>query len=163
MDSLKDASGADASRRGRELQDTLKDAAQMEFRKSGWMPGKRRENAVQKIVEVHSPIQDRWVDDNIPELRREAEALGADAVALSEACSSASRQRAGAFGLSAGVTVRPPIPTDWVDINKGDSLRPNYRNRLVCHKRHLECQQSMWKTGRRRSLQLLRTRRSDCS
>ena len=28
-------------------------------------------------------------------------------------------------------TGRPPIPTDWVDINKGDSLRPNYRSRLV--------------------------------
>ena len=27
---------------------------------------------------------------------------------------------------------RPPIPTDWVDINKGDSLRPNYRSRLLC-------------------------------
>ena len=27
---------------------------------------------------------------------------------------------------------RPPIPTDWVDINKGDSLRPNYRSKLVC-------------------------------
>ena len=27
-------------------------------------------------------------------------------------------------------TGRPPIPTDWVD--KGDSLRPNYRSRLVC-------------------------------
>ena len=27
---------------------------------------------------------------------------------------------------------RPPIPTDWVDINRGDSLRPNYRSRLVC-------------------------------
>ena len=26
---------------------------------------------------------------------------------------------------------RPPIPTDWVDINKGDSQ--NYRSRLVCH------------------------------
>ena len=25
-----------------------------------------------------------------------------------------------------------PIPTDWVDINKGDSLKPNYRSRLVC-------------------------------
>ena len=41
-------------------------------------------------------------DDSMPELRREAEALGADAVALAEAYSSASRQRAGAFGLSAG-------------------------------------------------------------
>ena len=29
-------------------------------------------------------------------------------------------------------TGRPPIPTDRVDINKGDSLRPNYRSRLVC-------------------------------
>ena len=29
-------------------------------------------------------------------------------------------------------TGRPPIATDWVDINKGDSLRPNYRRRLVC-------------------------------
>ena len=27
---------------------------------------------------------------------------------------------------------RPPIPTDRVDINKGDSLRPSYRSRLVC-------------------------------
>ena len=26
----------------------------------------------------------------------------------------------------------PPIPTGWADINKGDSLRPNYRRRLVC-------------------------------
>ena len=25
-------------------------------------------------------------------------------------------------------TGRPPIPTDWVDINKGDSLRPNDRS-----------------------------------
>ena len=29
-------------------------------------------------------------------------------------------------------TGRPPIPIGWVDINKGDSLRPNYRIRLVC-------------------------------
>ena len=29
-------------------------------------------------------------------------------------------------------TGRPPIPTDWVDIDKGDSIRPNYRSRLVC-------------------------------
>ena len=29
-------------------------------------------------------------------------------------------------------TGRPPIPTDWVDINKGDSLRPNHRSRLFC-------------------------------
>ena len=31
-------------------------------------------------------------------------------------------------------TGRPPIPTDWVDINKGDSLRPNCRSTLVCQK-----------------------------
>ena len=40
-------------------------------------------------------------DVSMPELRREAEALGADVVALAEAYSLASRQRAGAFGLSA--------------------------------------------------------------
>ena len=45
------------------------------------------------------------VDDSMPERRREAEALGADAVALVETYSSTSRQRAGAFGLSAGVAV----------------------------------------------------------
>ena len=28
-------------------------------------------------------------------------------------------------------TGRPPIPSDWVDINEGDSLRPNYRSWLV--------------------------------
>ena len=45
------------------------------------------------------------VDDSMPELRREAEALGADAVALAEAYSSTSQQRAGALGLSAGVAM----------------------------------------------------------
>ena len=29
-------------------------------------------------------------------------------------------------------TGRPPTQTGWVDINKGDSLRPNCRSRLVC-------------------------------
>ena len=47
------------------------------------------------------PDPGSMVDDSMPELRWEAEALGADAVALAEAYSSASRQRAGAFGLSA--------------------------------------------------------------
>ena len=37
-----------------------------------------------------------------------------------------------------------PIPTDWVDINKGDSLRP-----------HVDGQQLKWKTGQRRSLRPL--------
>ena len=45
------------------------------------------------------------VDDSMPELRREAEAFEADAVALAEAYSSASQQRAGAFGLSAGMAM----------------------------------------------------------
>ena len=43
------------------------------------------------------------VNDSMSELRREAEALGADAVALRRRF--ASRQRAGAFGLSAGVAM----------------------------------------------------------
>ena len=73
----------------------------MGFRTSRLMPEKRRENAVQKmlvlkqmmqVVEVHSPITGSMVDDSMPELRREAEALGADAVALAESYSSTSRQ-----------------------------------------------------------------------
>ena len=45
-------------------------------------------------------------DDSMKEARREAEALGADAVALAEAYSPARfQQRAGAFGLSAGVAM----------------------------------------------------------
>ena len=45
-------------------------------------------------------------DDSMQEARREAEALGADAVALAEAYSPARfQQRAGAFGLSAGVAM----------------------------------------------------------
>ena len=43
------------------------------------------------------------VDDSMSELRLEAEALGADAVALAESYLSTRRQRAGAFGLSTGV------------------------------------------------------------
>ena len=29
-------------------------------------------------------------------------------------------------------TGRPPIPADWVVIDKGDSIRPNHWSRLVC-------------------------------
>ena len=43
------------------------------------------------------PDPESMVDDSMPELRREAEAIGADAVALVESYSSTSRQRAGAF------------------------------------------------------------------
>ena len=55
-------------------------------------------------------------------------------------------------------TGRAPIPTDWVDMNKGDSLRPNYRSSLVCRVRRLTRN-----IGQQRLQQLLRTRRSDCN
>ena len=51
------------------------------------------------------PDPDSMVDDSMPGLKREADSLGADAVALAEEYSPASRQRAGAFGLSAGVVM----------------------------------------------------------
>ena len=59
------------------------------------------------------PDPGSMVDDSMPELRREAEALGADAVALAEAYSSASRQRAGAFGLSAGLSTDLRLDGIW--------------------------------------------------
>ena len=51
-------------------------------------------------------------DDSMQEARREAEALGADAVALAEAYSPASQQRAGAFVLSASVAMYLPLGWD---------------------------------------------------
>ena len=54
------------------------------------------------------------VDDSMPELSREAEAVGADAVALVEAYSTASPQRAGAFGQSAGVAMDLRLGWDLV-------------------------------------------------
>ena len=54
-------------------------------------------------------------------------------------------------------TGRPPIPTGWVDVNKGDSLRP------WSVKRHVDGQQLMWKTGQRRSLRPLHMKRSNCN
>ena len=50
--------------------------------------------------------------DSMQEARREAEALGADAVALAEAYLPASQQRAGAFGLSASVAMDLPLGWD---------------------------------------------------
>ena len=47
-------------------------------------------------------------------------------------------------------TGRPPIPTEWVDINKGDSLPFTEAGWSV--KRHVDGQQLMWKIGQRRSL-----------
>ena len=69
---------------------------------------KSHEKAVQKMMFMKQMMQvvdpGSMVDDSMPELRRGAEALGADAVALAEPYS-ASGQRAGAFGLSAGVAM----------------------------------------------------------
>ena len=71
------------------------------------MLGKRREIAVQKMLvhEADDADPGSMVGDSMPELRREAEALGADAVALAESYSSTSGLRAGAFGLSVGVAM----------------------------------------------------------
>ena len=73
------------------------------------------------------------VDGSMPELRREAEALGADAVALAEAYSSASRQRAGAFGLSAGVAM--DVSLGWDLGRRADQVKAE--KRLNDEKTHL--------------------------
>ena len=52
------------------------------------------------------PNPHSMADDSMPEATRVAEALGADAVSLADACTPARfQQRAGAFGLSAGVAM----------------------------------------------------------
>ena len=85
---------------------------QIGSRTSRWMPEKRREKRRAEDAGHEAddagrggaqPDPGSMVDDSMLEIRREAEALGADAVALAEAYSSTSRQRAGALGLSAGV------------------------------------------------------------
>ena len=73
------------------------------------------------------------VDDNMPVLRREAEALGADAVALAEAYSPASRQRAGAFGLSAVVAM--DLRLGWDLVQRADPVEAE--KRLSDEKPHL--------------------------
>ena len=123
------------------------------------------------------PVPGSMVDDNMSELKWEAEALGADAVALAEACSPASRQRAGAFRLSAGVAM--DLRLGWAlgqraDQVKAEKMLNDEKPHLLIlspmcvalsrlqhtkpdelaelqdqGKRHLE---SMWKTGQRRSL-----------
>ena len=67
------------------------------------------------------------VDDSMPELRREAETLAADAVALAEAYSPASRQRAGAFGLSAGVAM--DLRLGWDLVQRADPVKAEKRLR----------------------------------
>ena len=71
------------------------------------------------------PDPGSMVDDSMPELRREAEALGADAVALAEAHSSTSRQRAGAFGLSAGVAM--DLRLGWDVGQRADQVKAEKR------------------------------------
>ena len=78
----------------------------MGSRTSRWIPGKRpepgkRQNAGREADDAGrggaQPDPGSMADDSMTELRREAEALGADAVAPVETHSSTSRQRAGAF------------------------------------------------------------------
>ena len=71
------------------------------------------------------------VGDSMPELRRDAEALGADAVALAEACSSASRQRAGAFGLSAGVAM--DLRLGWDLGQRANQVKAERRETAFAH------------------------------
>ena len=71
-----------------------------------------------QVVEVCSPIQGSMVGDSMPELRREAEALGTDAVALTEAYS-------GAFGLSAGVTM--DLRSGWDLGQRADQVKAEKR------------------------------------
>ena len=73
------------------------------------------------------------VDDSMSELRREAEALGADAVALPEAYSPASRQRAGALGSSAGVAM--DLRLGWDLGQRADQVKAE--KRLNDEKLHL--------------------------
>ena len=73
------------------------------------------------------------VDDSMPEVRREAEALGAGALALAEACSSTSWQRAGAFGLSAGVAM--DLRSGWDLSLRADQVKAE--KRLSDEKPHL--------------------------
>ena len=79
------------------------------------------------------PDPGSMVDVSMPELRREAEALRAHAVALAEAYSSASRQRAGAFGLSAGVAM--DLRLGWDLEQRADQV--NAEKRLNDERPHL--------------------------
>ena len=97
---------------------------------------KRQENAGHEADDAGrggtQPDPGSMVDDSMPELRREAEALGADAVALAEAYSPASRQRAG-FGLSAGVAM--DLRSGWDLGQRADQVKPE--KRLNDEKPHL--------------------------
>ena len=89
-------------RRADEVQDEPMNAEETSRKRSAEDAGHEADDAGRGGAQ---PNPGSMVDDSMPELRREAEALGADAVALAEAYSSTRRQRAGAFGLSAGVAM----------------------------------------------------------
>ena len=71
------------------------------------METSRKRSAEEAGHEIDDVRRDgSMVDESMQEARRDAEALGADAVALVEAYSlTGLQQRAGAFGLSAGVAM----------------------------------------------------------
>ena len=79
------------------------------------------------------PDPGSMADNSMPELRREAEALGADAAALVEACSPESQQRAGALGLSAGVAM--DLRLGWDLELRADQVKA--QKRLSDEKPHL--------------------------
>ena len=88
----------------------------MGFRTSRWMPGRRRENGVQKMLVMKQMMQVvEWrcsARSRIDGWRQHARAQAGGRGARSPCCGTgggvfvgASRQRAGAFGLSAGVAM----------------------------------------------------------
>ena len=84
-----------------DVQDSPMDAAETSRKRSAEDAGHMMDDADRGGAQ---PEPSSVADDSMQEARREAEALGADAVALAEAYSPARfQQRAGAFGLSAGV------------------------------------------------------------
>ena len=111
------------------------------FRTSRWMPGKRRENAVQKmlvmkqmmqVVEVHSPIQDRWLTTACPSSGgrpRRSEPMPWHWRGRIRR----SWQRAGAFGLSAGVAM--DLRLGWDLGQRADQVKAE--KRLSDEKPHL--------------------------
>ena len=88
--------------RSDEVQDEVVNAEETSTKRSAEDAGHEADDAGRGGVQ-HD--RDSMADDSMSELRREAESLGADALALAEAYSLASQQRAGAFGLSAGVAM----------------------------------------------------------
>ena len=85
--------------RSGEVQDEPMNAEETSRKRSAEDAGHEADDAGRGGVQ---PDPDSIADENMLELRREAEALRADAVALAEAYSKARfQQRAGAFGLSA--------------------------------------------------------------